>query len=59
MEGSGRGLIQMLSSHLPGGNKEDNENRCWEQPVSRPNFEPGTSRIQIKALRFEPECWYA
>jgi hypothetical protein len=45
VQGSGRGLILVLSQNLPGGTKKTRKSHSG-QPVSVSRFEPGTSRIR-------------
>jgi hypothetical protein len=54
LEGRTRGLIEALSRHLPGGTEEIHENPQSGYPVSRPRFEPRTSRIRIKSVAAMP-----
>jgi hypothetical protein len=49
-EGSGRGLIDVLSRHFPGGTNENHGNPQSEYPMSQPTVEPSTSRIQVYSV---------
>ena len=44
-EGSVPDMIQVIDIHMPGGTDDNHEEPQLRQPVSRPKFEPGTSRI--------------
>jgi hypothetical protein len=56
LEGSGPGLIVVLSWHSPGGSEEDQVNTPTALPLYRPRFEPSTSRIQAQGLTTKPSC---
>jgi hypothetical protein len=58
LEGSGSGLIEILSSNLP-GTEENYEKSQSRQPVSRPRFEPNTSPSEYKsrALHLHQTVW--
>jgi hypothetical protein len=46
-DGSGRGPLEVQSHHLPGGTRENLGNPQSGYPVSRPKFEPSTTRTQV------------
>jgi hypothetical protein len=45
LDGSCRGIIEVLSRHLPGGTEENHKGALSGLPMSRPRFEQSTSRI--------------
>jgi hypothetical protein len=47
MDGSGRGLIEVLSQHLAGGTEENDENFQSGYPVARPKLEPRISQTRV------------
>jgi hypothetical protein len=42
-------VVKVLSQHLPGGTEENHEKPQYEELVSRPRFEHGTSRIRSRS----------
>lgn len=51
-----RGLIEILHHHLPEETEENYESRWSAQPVSRPRFEPNSSRIQDCSIAATSAC---
>jgi hypothetical protein len=54
LEGSSRATIKVLSRHFPGGTEYNHENPLPGWQVSRPRFEPNTSRIQVQGVTASP-----
>jgi hypothetical protein len=49
-----RGLIEILSQHLPGGTQKNDESPQSGQPLYRPEFEPNTTTIYVKSFTAAP-----
>ena len=45
--GSGQGLINILSQHIPGGNKKNHNEPQSGLLVDGPRYKPGSSQIQV------------
>jgi hypothetical protein len=50
LQGSGRGLVEILSCNLPGGTDESHEEPQLIYRVSQARFESSTSRILIYVI---------
>jgi hypothetical protein len=55
-EGSGRGLIEVVSRYLRGGTEEDQEQLHPGYPIYWPRFKSSTSRIQVQSDTSRPIC---
>jgi hypothetical protein len=54
LEGGSRGLIELLSRHLPGGAERNHEKCHSEYPVSRPRSEQNISWVRVKCVTATP-----
>jgi hypothetical protein len=55
LEGSIRGLIEVLYQNLPGGTEKTTENSVRIKGV-RPKFEPSIYRIQVQSVTSRSDC---
>jgi hypothetical protein len=57
MEGTRRGLLELLPRHLPRGNEEDHEKLQSGRSVSWQRFEPGTLEPKSRTLPLGPRAY--
>jgi len=50
LEGSGPDLIELTYRHVTGETEDNHIEPQLRQPVSRPRFEPGTTRIEVASV---------
>lgn len=56
LAGSGRGLVEVLTRHLPVGTDRNHKHPHSEWPMSRRSFEPSTSGTRVSSVTARPFC---